>query len=344
MAGCTSVAAPPEPDGPATVRPSPAGVQVQAWLFPGSANDPQCAAQQEYHDGRLKQGALKPEYWKVNPDGRLALETTAEGQCNAYSRANVADLKAHSAQQYPTLSGMTTADVHALVSNATRRHEAVQQLTGLAKSEDLSGVDVDLEDFWSWSRDDFADYLTFLTELVGSLHGAGKRLQVDAPPMVEDAAWYDYAKIAGTGVDDVVIMAYDLQFESSLGSTAQPIAPYKWLEKVVRYARSKVPDPDRLVIGLPSYGYSAPAKFDPDKVTGSIPFSVMRNKPGWSGDATTIEQRRDASSGEIRWTSGSVLYDYVDATALDRKVSAVTDLGVKKVSVWTLGGNPWFSH
>ena len=300
--------------------------------------------QAEYRDDRLRSGALKPEYWKVQPDGEVLLETTAQGLCNAYSTADVADLKAHSAQQYPTLSGMTTPEVHALVSSPTRRAQAVRQLTDLVRTEDLTGVDVDLEDFWSWSSTDFTDYLTFLSQLADSLHKAGKRLQVDAPPMTRDESWYDYVRVVRAGADELVIMAYDEEFDSPPGGTPVPIARHQWLQQIVRYAQTKVPDPDRLVIALPSYGYSAPAAFDRDKVTGSVPFSVMRTQPGWSGDPAAVERRRDPESGEIRWTSDGMLYDYVDSIALNRKLDTITALGVIKVSVWALGGNPWFSH
>ena len=69
----------------------------------------------------------------------------------------------------------------------------------------------------------------------------------------------------------------------------------------------------------------------------------MRKSPGFSTNPSVIASRRDASSGEIRWVSGGVLYDYVDSTSLTAKLKVLTDLGVTKVSVWSLGGgNPWF--
>ncbi|MDJ0346893.1 glycosyl hydrolase family 18 protein [Streptomyces sp. H10-C2] len=323
---------------------TPAGVQLQGWLYPGSAGEPQCAGQAEYADDRLKTGALSPEYWAVQPNGTLLLETTAQGLCNAYSAANVADLKAHSAAQYPTVSAMDTATVRALVGSSVRRGQAVQQLTAMTVNAGLTGIDVDMEDYWSWAPADFTGYRTFLTELATSLHSAGKRLQVDAPAMTEDASWYDYAAVAATGVDEIAIMAYDDEYASDPGGKCKAITPYAWLKQVVQYAQSKVPDHDRLVIGLPSYGYSAPAACDTSAITGNIPFSVMRGNPGWSGNAATIERRRDSGSGEIRWTSGGRLYDYVDRTAMDRKLKVLTGLGVTKVSVWSLGGNPWFTR
>ncbi|MFJ1588430.1 glycosyl hydrolase family 18 protein [Streptomyces sp. NPDC088197] len=329
---------------PPAARTAASAVQLQTWLYPGSAGDSTCTAPSEYADNRVKNGALKPEYWSVTGKGKVSLETTAAGLCNTYSASNVADLKAHSAYQYPTVSGMTTADVHALVSSSANRSDAVSQLTSFVVTNQLTGVDVDMEDYWSWSAADFTNYKTFLGQLATSLHAQGKKLVVDAPAMTEDAAFYDYAAVSAKGVDELDIMAYDEEFDTAPGSRCLPITPLAWLKQVTRYAQSKIPDPSRLVIALPSYGISAPDPCDLDAVTGNIQFSDMKHSPGFSADPSTIAARRDASSGEIRWVSGGKLYDYVDSTALNSKLAVLTSLGVTKVSVWSLGGgNPWFT-
>jgi spore germination protein YaaH len=344
LAAATATAAPAaKPTSASRHVAAAAGVQFQTWLYPGSPGDSTCTAPAEYADNRVLAGALKPEYWSVQPTGSVLLETTADGSCNTFSAANVADLKAHSAYQYPTLSGMTTADVHALVSSSAKRSKAVSQLTSLVVGNSLSGVDVDLEDYWSWSHSDFTNYKKFLAQLATSLHAHGKRLQVDAPAMTADAAFYDYAQVAATGVDELAIMAYDEEFDTQPGDRCLPITPYDWLKQVTTYAQSKVPDPSRLVMGLPSYGYTVPDPCDLNAVTGNIQFSAMQNSPGFSTDPAVVAARRDPSSGEIRWVSGGVLYDYVDSAALTAKLKILTELGVTKVSVWSLGGgNPWF--
>ena len=323
---------------------STSGVELEAWLYGGSTGDSECTAASEYADNRVKNGALKPEYWSVTGKGKVSLETATPGSCNGYSAANVADLKAHSAYQYPTISGMTTADVHALVSSSANRSAAVTQLTSLVSSANLSGVDVDLEDYWSWSTADFTNYKTFLGQLATALHAQGKKLLVDAPAMTENASFYDYAAVSAEGVDELEIMAYDEEFDTAPGARCLPITPLAWLKQVTQYAQSKVPDHSKLVIGLPSYGISSPDPCDLDNVTGNIQFSDMKKSPGFSTNASTIAARRDPSSGEIRWISGGTLYDYVDSTALTTKLAVLTSLGVTKVSVWSLGGgNPWFT-
>ena len=38
-----------------------------------------------------------------------------------------------------------------------------------------------------------------------------------------------------------------------------------------------------------------------------------------------------------------MFHDYVDATALDGKLQVVESMGITDVSVWSLGGEPWFT-
>jgi spore germination protein YaaH len=256
--------------------------------------------------------------------------------------AFVADVKAHSAEQFATVSGMTTADVSAVVNSASKRSAAVSKLVSKINATGFTGVDVDFEDYWSWDATTLTNYKKFLTQLATALHASGRRLEVDAPAMVEDADFYDLAGVAATGVDEIEIMAYDEEYDSTPGQKCLAITPYSWLTSVTKYAQSKVPNPAQLVIGLPSYGYTAPAACDTSQITGNIANVTMQTMPGYSTDPATIAARRDAGSGEIRWTSGGTLYDYVDSTAMDRKLAVLKGLGVAKVSVWCLGGNPWF--
>ena len=69
----------------------------------------------------------------------------------------------------------------------------------------------------------------------------------------------------------------------------------------------------------------------------------MANEPGFPRTPAAVESLRDPSSGEIRWQSAGVFYDYTDATALNTKLQTVEDMGVTDVSVWSLGGEPWFT-
>jgi spore germination protein YaaH len=121
-----------------------------------------------------------------------------------------------------------------------------------------------------------------------------------------------------------------------------PISPYSWLEQVVGYAQSQVPAAS-LTIGIPSYGYTTTTCRKVAHVTSNVAYVIMEHEPGFPTSPPEISALRDASSGEIRWRSGNVFYDFVDATALNAKLAVVETMGVTDVSVWSLGGEPWLN-
>ena len=98
-----------------------------------------------------------------------------------------------------------------------------------------------------------------------------------------------------------------------------------------------------MTVGIPSYGYTTTNCRRVAQVTSNVAYVTMEHAPGFSTDPLVVASRRDPTSGEIRWTVGGTSFDYVDATALDAKLQAVEDLGVTDVSVWSLGGEPWFN-
>ena len=208
-AGGPAPAAPPHTaSAAAAASGASAAPQLQAWMYPGTpGSDPACLAQSEYADGRLASGVLKPEFFTVSGTGGAV--QVESGQCNEDTAAFVADVKAHSAEQFATVSGMTTADVSAVVNSASKRSAAVSKLVSKINATGFTGVDVDFEDYWSWDATTLTNYKKFLTQLATALHASGRRLEVDAPAMVEDADFYDLAGVAATGVDEIEIMAYD---------------------------------------------------------------------------------------------------------------------------------------
>ncbi len=145
-----------------------------------------------------------------------------------------------------------------------------------------------------------------------------------------------YGDVAAAGAH-LVVMAYDHEFDTACA----PISPYSWLQQVVRYAQSQVPATD-LTIGIPSYGYTTTTCKKVAHVTSNVAYVTMRSLPGFPNTPAAVEAFRDPSSGEIRWSDNGVFRDFVDSSALNAKLAVVEATGVTDVSVWSLGGEPWF--
>jgi glycosyl hydrolase family 18 (putative chitinase) len=330
--------------GEAGVGSRAPGLVLQEWLYPGPAGTPTCSAAREFTDGRVRSGVLKPEYMDVDNAGTLELDRASQpgNACNGYSARNAALVRKWSSRQYMTVSLATLRQEEALTAHPAKVAAAVRRLASFVKSIRFTGVDVDFENYWSWTGRDAARYYAFLTKLATGLHAAGLRLQVDGPADLDTP--FNYGRVLAAGADQVVIMAYDDEFGWPARATCVAITPLRWLRSVVTGALDQLRPAQRgrLVVGLPSYGYVAADRCQ--DITSNVSFAQMRREPGFSSAASVIARRRDAGSDEIRWRAHGKFFDYVDQHALDAKLAVVRSLGVRDVSVWVLGGgNPWFS-
>ena len=303
--------------------------KVMAWVFPGQ---PACDAESEYSDGR-KIHFLKPEYFTVTSGGVLIRKNEDLYGCNAYSDRNIALIKKHSDKQFVTISANITG-MRSLFSSSAKTLQAIEKLVNFTLTSGFTGVEIDFENFSSWSYKDYVNYKVFLKTLGDKLHKNSKQLMVDVPPISNDLeqSYYllQYKDLKYLPIDYVVIMAYDYQFDYGVGES---ITPNWWLEDVVIRAQTYI-EPEKLVIGIPSYGYYGKEEtFNITRITKQqakeiIGFNTAKRQPG---------------SFEVGWYRQGMYYSYQDTYGLNKQRELLEKLGVKYISVWHLGGNDWFS-
>ncbi len=328
---------PPMPNNPDTISnpptssptpplttPRPGGLRVMAWIYPG---EPSCGASKEFTDGR-KIDVLKPEFFTVN-SGSLRLITSG---CNAYSPAFVAQVKRASTQQFVTISSSNTTDMDTFLGSALGSDEDITTLVSFVVNNGLTGIELDFEDFGGWSADSYSNYKEFVRRLGTALHAEGKQLML-AGPAIADATeqnWFQwrYEDFVNLPVDQMVLMAYDYQFDHGVG---EPVAPLDWITKVTRFASARFPA-SRLTVGVPTYGYEGRSGGRPQLRT----YDQLKSTPGFA------DAPRDERSAERIWTKDGVTYVYQDTESIRRKIETIQATGISSVSVWHLGGNQWF--
>lgn len=304
--------------------------RVQAWIYPGPPADD---ADEEYRDGRVIH-TLKTEYFVLNSSGVLTqLNAPGDGE-NAYSGANAADVINYSDEQYITVAS-THANMAVLVADSTKRSNAVTTLVNMCTTTGYTGVELDFEGFADWTTTDYTNYKSFVQQLGTALHAAGNKLIVDGPPITNltEQGYYewkyeDFDSI--TEVDQVAVMLYDYQYDYGGGSSVQPAS---WARNGAAWVRSKINNPDRIILGIPSYGYHA--------TTGgyTITIDTKDQSTAFTGYGTATRNADD----EMTWVNSGISYVYQDSTGLDSKRERLEDEGIKHVSVWHLGGNDWFA-
>ncbi len=312
-------------------------VGIEGWVYPGTPGQATCDAPAEL--GAMPSGSLavvKPQYLDVGNDGRVSVVSARQMPCNGYRPATLRQLRPAAKQVFVTVAAGPTATA-ALLATPSAMSAAQQSITSFVSQNRLQGAELDFQPT-GWSEDLWSSYMTFVSGLVGSLDAGGGSLEVDLPAWTStppDAERYADPVAAGA---KLVVMALDHQYVQA----CSPIAPYSWLRSVVEYAESQVAA-SSLVVGIPSYGYIARSCASTTAVRDNVPYVTMQEQPGFPSSPPDVATHRDPGSGEIRWRVGQTQYDYVDAIAMRSKLRLIQGLGITEVSVWALGGNPWFT-
>ncbi len=139
--------------------------------------------------------------------------------------------------------------LHQLLSNSENRARLIANLLDVVKKDRYDGVNIDFE---LLDPGDAGNLTLFLQELKTSL-GTDKELSVAVFARTGKEKWpvgYEYKKI-GQIADSVVVMAYDYSYSTTAPG---PVAPLWWVREVCSYMRSVIPQ-DKILLGLPTYGY-----------------------------------------------------------------------------------------
>jgi spore germination protein YaaH len=239
-----------------------------------------------------------------------------------------------------TISG-TIAGIQYLANHAGLVAACIQQLTTFfATTQFTGGIELDVEDFSSWTVQQYSAYKNVVTALGNALHAAGLKLMVDGPVILnaQYQGYYPnwrYEDFQNLPVDAIVTMCYDLNFDNGTGT---PVASLKNITDCCTWMKSKIADPNRIVIGLNSYGYAGLTNTPntPEYSATQKTYQQLAQIPGFS------TAKRDPTSGELIWQQGDMSYDYSDSVTINGKIAAVLATGLTQVSIWSLGGgNPW---
>ncbi|NMM63977.1 glycoside hydrolase family 18 [Clostridium sp. P21] len=220
-----------------------------------------------------------------------------------------------------------------LLESSVNRQNLINNIAYALKKNNYKGVNIDLEGIFYYNRDEFTQ---FIKDLYNTLNPQGFEVTVSIPSKIMDnpqdagAGAYDYREI-GKFSDKVMIMTYD---EHWSGGSPGPIASIGWVEEVINYAVSVIPN-DKVMLGLAAYGYD---------------WASNRN----SADAYTINQSYNKayrSDVQVKWDSASKspYFNYIDnydvyhsvwfenSTSIGYKLDLVNNYNLAGVAIWRLG-------
>lgn len=227
----------------------------------------------------------------------------------------------------PSLGSELSSDQISVFLNDEAISEAlIGKLTAELVGLGVTGLDVDLENI---KKEDKEAFNSFLERLSRSLKTKNLKLSITIHAQTGRIVWdgvlgQDVKKI-GEIADEVRIMAYD---EHSASTKEGSIASLAWIKEVALY-NAKLISKDKIVIGIPSYGYVWTSD-DAKGLQYDEFYAYLADKQ--------YESKRDKESAEEIFSSPDFIGYLSDSTAMTEKIDSLRALGFNRFVIWNLGG------
>ncbi len=281
--------------------------------------------------------------YEVNPNNGNALDT------HGWSTSAAVDAALASGNTKVTLcvSLFGSTNLTTFLTNATAKQTLITNLINLVQSRGAHGVNIDFEGLPSAQTANFAN---FMVDLSNQMHAAIPGSEVSSVLYAVD--WnnvFDFSVMI-PAVDYFVIMGYAYYYQGS--SSTGPCDPlyhfgssynYTLSKTITNYIKDGCPK-DRLVLGLPYYGYQW------ETTNSNVPGSATA-----SGVAKTYSQVMNNSSGNYSvanhqfdndsytdiyvFQSGGVWEQCFIAQedAFRKRLQHVNNTGIAGIGIWALG-------
>jgi len=225
-------------------------------------------------------------------------------------------------------SSMSIEQFTQFVSNEYNLNNTLDKLISDLLEYKVSGIDVDFEDIDTLTT---PEYKIFLSLLSKKLKDNDLLLYITIPPhadytstdgLVTNVDFYTTINMA----DQVRLMLYDFHYADS---KAGSIAPNNWYERSILSVLKYIPR-DKLVVGLPAYGYFWGYEGSFKSLTYDQYTAYKQGKEYY--------EVRDSDSGELVYVSKSEIGWISDGNSIISKIQIAKRLGITKFVIWSLSG------
>jgi len=306
---------------------------------------------------------VNPFMYGVREDGTLRAESSLEKPEWVRLKEEVQKQQVYFV---PTILWSDADAIHATLSDSGNRAKHIAGIMAEVSQYGLDGIDIDYERKYASTRPYFSLFLKELNEALGT-----KMLQctIEArtpledrysspesiPPDIEYAN--EYSDI-NRYCDRVRIMAYDqgridLTLNKKSAGPYIPVADTAWAEKVIRLALKDI-SADKMVLGIPTYGYEYNMVFNAE--TNGISYErVTSFNPAYAQELSEKLNKTPIrnSAGElfILYTTAELpenkgalsparvrILSWGDAKTAQMKIDLAEKLGIRGVAVFKIDG------
>lgn len=218
-----------------------------------------------------------------------------------------------------------------LLRSPNNKKTLINNIISLLKSNGYKGVNIDLEGVYSYDRE---YYTTFIKELYETLNPQEFEVTLSIPAKVSDNpsnSWaypYDYAQLSRY-CDKIVLMTYDEHYP---GDSPGAVASIGWVENVIKYAISTIPE-EKILLGTAAYGYDWSSLGTKAYSISAIYKLAEKYNKNISWDSTS-------KTPYFNYTDSSGIYHSVwfeNSTSLEFKLDLVNKYNLSGIAIWRLG-------
>ena len=238
----------------------------------------------------------------------------------------VATASAYDVKVHLCVTNFDRSELEVLLGSTAAKTRLIDALRDEVQSTGAHGVNIDFENLPSSRREEMVEFIIDLEAAVGEV--------VIATPSVDWSDAWDYGAL--TDHADLFIMGYGYHWSGS--DNAGPVDPLfagslwaPWtLEWSVTDYKSAGADPERIILGLPLYGYSWPTPND----------SVPGTNTGTGTSVVWSAAQTQAALHGRNWESQSLTPWYYDGTKQTwySDVPSVSERAIYAIDVEEVGG------
>jgi len=174
----------------------------------------------------------------------------------------------------PTIAWFDGEAIHAVLSDRRARKSLIKDIEDLVDDNNFDGINIDFENKWSETIDDYSRFLKDLNRALGrntltctvEARMRPEHRWRDVPSKIQYANDY---KAINDHCDIVELMTYDQQRadlyfnDKRKGLPYNPVADIDWVEHVLEFALEDI-DADKILLGVPTYGRAYDVTVAPD--------------------------------------------------------------------------------
>lgn len=224
---------------------------------------------------------------------------------------------------------------HVILNDEKIQDDLIQNIINVMEEKGYLGVNIDFE--YVYPSDTIA-YNNFIKKLHAVTTKKEYLLTSALAPKTSDTQKgtlyeaHDY-KAHGQNVDRVIIMTYEWGYSKS---KPQPVAPILEVKKVLDYAITRIPS-DKILMGIPNYGYDWKVPYTPDTTASSVSnfeaIDIARD------NFANINYDYKAQTPFInyydKYKQAHQIY-FEDARSIYSKLMLVNEYNLAGISYWTI--------